>query len=226
MCQSSVSTLAFCVWSAIHVDIPKNRQSRSVIGKLGWLSVGMLVPELFVFIAYRQRDSASWLVGQAHRYLPVFVVTPRSANDQHPQAVLVRYPLVVWRRITSLFWVNPSVDSPESGEDYILSMFKNRSIPQRQHPWTLVHGFYASMGGFVIETVDENDMNSSPFLPESDSGTCAVLTPQGIAFVMEHDPDLLPDLSEDSILDHSKADGFAKLIQLGQAAWFCLHCIT
>lgn len=74
------------------------------------------------------------------------------------------------------------------------------------------------MGGFVIDTA-----NSESLLPGSN--TRAVLTPEGVAFVMKHDPDLIPILSEQEILDKSKADGLAKALVCLQAAWFCFQCI-
>lgn len=49
------------------------------------------------------------------------------------------------------------------------------------------------------------------------------LTPEGVAFVMKHAPELIPDLSQDEILDKSKADRLSKTIACLQAIWFCLQ---
>jgi hypothetical protein len=82
---------------------------------------------------------------------------------------------------------------------------------RRQHQWTLTHGFYASMGGFVIDRQDSG-------------GSCITLTVEGVKHLLKNDPDVIPDISKDSIMDHSKADGVAKALQLVQVSWFCINC--
>jgi hypothetical protein len=94
----------------------------------------------------------------------------------------------------------------------------------RRYSWGLTHGYYASMGGFVLQ-VDAVDSSEDDLLPASYNGR-VTLTPAGVAFLMEHDPSLIPDISEESIMDHSKADGFAKLLQLVQVAWFFFNCLA
>lgn len=84
----------------------------------------------------------------------------------------------------------------------------------RRHRWTLTHGFYAAMGGFVLET-------SEPILR---SETRFVLTPAGVQFLMRHAPRVIPDLSEDSLLDRSKADGIQKFLFVWQMLFFCFSC--
>lgn len=64
-----VSTLIFCVWSAVHIDIPKNPKTRTLWPNLGWLLVGLLAPELLLYIAYKQRRTAMTLLGMSRRYL-------------------------------------------------------------------------------------------------------------------------------------------------------------
>lgn len=64
-----LSTLIFCVWSAVHIDIPKNPKTRTLWPNLGWLLVGLLAPELLLYIAYKQRRTAVTLLGLSRRYL-------------------------------------------------------------------------------------------------------------------------------------------------------------
>ncbi|RPD60889.1 hypothetical protein L227DRAFT_501145 [Lentinus tigrinus ALCF2SS1-6] len=93
----------------------------------------------------------------------------------------------------------------------------------RKHPWTLAHGFYAAMGGFVL-----ND----PYVGRSDDHYLpswqlnGVLTPDGIRFLMQHAPSLIPDLAPDDIRDRSKADGLAKALLVWQVLWFLFNCIN
>ena len=71
------------------------------------------------------------------------------------------------------------------------------------------------MGGFVLDT------SPTPILG---SETRFVLTPRGVRFVMKNAPELIPDLSEDSLLDRSKADGFQKSLFIWQLGYFCCSC--
>ena len=70
------------------------------------------------------------------------------------------------------------------------------------------------MGGFVLE--------ASTLILGSE--TRFVLTPAGVRFLMRHAPRLIPDLSEDSLLDRSKADGIQKFLFLFQVFYFCVSC--
>lgn len=47
-----------------------------------------------------------------------------------------------------------------------------------------------------------------------------------LLWLLENCPDLLPDVSVQSILDKSKADWVAKAVLLGQAFWFCLSSLS
>lgn len=68
------------------------------------------------------------------------------------------------------------------------------------------------MGGFVVESRILHTLE--PF----HSGN--------VEWLLTHHPDLLPNISEKTILDKSKADWFSKAVALGQASWFCLNCIA
>lgn len=96
-------------------------------------------------------------------------------------------------------------------------MDENLEVTGRKHHWTLAHGFYAAMGGFVIDT--------SP-TPIVGSNTRFTLTPNGIRFLMKHRPELIPDLPEFSIQDRSKADWLAKGLLIIQLAYFCATCLA
>ena len=86
-------------------------------------------------------------------------------------------------------------------------------------PWTLTHSFYAVMGGYAFDSPE-----STPFLPRSSKRM--TITPRGVAFLAEHAPEVLPDLSQEQIEDKSKASSIAKIIVCTQALWFCLQCVA
>lgn len=57
---SCLLTLSLCVWSALHLDIPRRDESSWAIRSrhLKWSVVGLLGPELLIWVAWRQYISA------------------------------------------------------------------------------------------------------------------------------------------------------------------------
>ncbi|KZV86485.1 hypothetical protein EXIGLDRAFT_774592, partial [Exidia glandulosa HHB12029] len=199
-----VSTLAICVWSAVHMDIPTNKTFWNVhVKRIAWLAVGLILPEMLVITALGQLMHARSIAIDGRAYLRT-----RTAAKYNSSSLWLRCT----RRITSMlgcktitFPDNPSC-SPRQDSD---------AKPLRTHPWTLTHGFYAAMGGFVIETSP-----GEPFLPFPT--TRVVLRPGGLRYLMQHAPDLIPDLSADDITDRSKAGAFTKAILCFQILAFCV----
>ena len=76
--------------------------------------------------------------------------------------------------------------------------------------WTIRHGFYANMGGFVLQPRD-----SKPFPINS----------KQLQYLITRGYTDLPTITEKEIWDKSKADGFAKLLTCFQAAWFVIQII-
>ncbi|KAI4282753.1 MAG: hypothetical protein L6R38_002712 [Xanthoria sp. 2 TBL-2021] len=77
--------------------------------------------------------------------------------------------------------------------------------------WTLVHGFYADSGGFVLSTSD-----ASPF----------PVTAKQIHYLVEKKYIAVPKITEKEIFDKSKADQFTKTIACLQTGWFVTECIA
>ncbi|KAI4959921.1 hypothetical protein J4E86_001539 [Alternaria arbusti] len=75
------------------------------------------------------------------------------------------------------------------------------------------------MGGFVVDTRSLDQK----YLPKGRQRM--TLTPEGLKFIAEHTPDLVPDLPESAIIDKSKANAFTKLVTCGQALWYSLHML-
>ena len=88
---------------------------------------------------------------------------------------------------------------------------------ERKHRWTIVHGFYAGMGGFVFDTDHEN---LPPYIPDSPRLS---VTGEGILGLAQLGH--LPDIPQDFILDKSKADNVTKSLVVVQASWLLLECI-
>ncbi|KAE9372869.1 hypothetical protein N431DRAFT_409181 [Stipitochalara longipes BDJ] len=61
--RGCVITLALCVYTALHVNIPPEKATklRKAMTKMKWVLIGMFAPELVVFVAWCQRQQASKL---------------------------------------------------------------------------------------------------------------------------------------------------------------------
>ena len=77
--------------------------------------------------------------------------------------------------------------------------------------WTMVHGFYADSGGFMLKAPD------APAFP---------VTARQIQHLVESKYMAVPNISEDEIFDKSKADQVTKIIAYLQTGWFVTKCIA
>jgi hypothetical protein len=76
--------------------------------------------------------------------------------------------------------------------------------------WTLRHGFYANMGGIVIQTTDFR-----PF----------PVTARQLHYLVAQNYMDFPDISMEEVWDKSKADLFTKFLACGQICWLLLQVI-
>jgi hypothetical protein len=76
--------------------------------------------------------------------------------------------------------------------------------------WTLKHGFYANMGGFVLQA-----RNSLAF----------PINGKQLHWLVMHGYIEFPTINEREIWDKSKAAGFAKLVICLQTGWLAIQCI-
>ncbi len=102
------------------------------------------------------------------------------------------------------------------------------SRPEDRHPLTMVHGFYAIMGGIAFEIPE---IESEKFLPSDNNGKTkefCFISEAGIYSLsrLEKSRNVFPDLSEEEIKSKSKANGLAKALVCMQALWFIAQCIT
>ena len=77
--------------------------------------------------------------------------------------------------------------------------------------WTKVHGYFIQMGGFMLF---EGNIPKGVLSPEKFS---ELLTAGKIEF---------PTITVEEIEDRSKADGFSKMVALGQTLWFVAQCLA
>jgi hypothetical protein len=76
------------------------------------------------------------------------------------------------------------------------------------------------MGGLAFEDTAGEELQ---FMPGDRSRM--TLTSEGILWMAEHSPHLLPDISRKHIEDKSKSGGLGKFLTCWQAIYFCAHCV-
>lgn len=218
--SSCVFPLVLSVWTAIHLNIPEQAPgARQFLRKLAWLVVGLLAPEAVTFTAWNQYADAARLVTQVNK-----AARPKdSAWRRFCQRFLPNFPGTESRYVPEgdVEMVRPSIILLHSCS--LTGALRHQgTVPLNNvgSDWNLVHGFYAVMGGYVIDVSNSGDQ----FLPNNLQRL--TLTTEGVRFLLEHAPELIPCLSEADINDKSKADGLAKLLVALQAAWFCLQCLA
>ena len=100
---------------------------------------------------------------------------------------------------------------------------RSTTEPYRAPHWTLVHGFFATMGGFrfrVRKLHEVQNLRGSP--PEE---TC-FLNIKRFPLIANGIGSWIPPISEDDIKSMSKADGLAKGLVCLQVIWFLAQCLT
>ncbi|KAI1761038.1 hypothetical protein GGR53DRAFT_46889 [Hypoxylon sp. FL1150] len=76
--------------------------------------------------------------------------------------------------------------------------------------WTLKHGFFADMGGFLLEPLD---------------GTPFAITAHQLAKLVERQCVEYPNITAEEIWDKSKADALSKCLSLLQASWLLFQLL-
>jgi hypothetical protein len=82
---------------------------------------------------------------------------------------------------------------------------------KRMHHWTMTHSHFALMGGFAFEKT-ASGVNILP-----NDRPSATLTSHALRMLATHEPDIIPDISVETIESKSKAD-------LGARVWVMLQC--
>ena len=66
------STMIICVWSALHMNIPTRPRGfvKTFLIKVGWVVLGILMPDLLLLVAVCELWAAIKLLRNAYRYIP------------------------------------------------------------------------------------------------------------------------------------------------------------
>lgn len=200
--STCVVTILLCVWSAVHLNIPEHERTKSQYWrKVKWLFLGLFAPELVAYVAWQQRQEATKICQEVRAIY----------GQPKPLSLFVKARRHLGARLLGSQVYKTHNHSPPPS-------------PKVQRPvrsaWEEVHGFFVLMGGFAF-TIDSSQ---TKFLPDNTIRT--TLTPDGLRFLLHHEPDALPDITAEQIKDKSKADGLKKTVVCIQALWFCAQCIN
>ena len=200
--SSCIITICLCVWTAVHLNIPEHHRTKAQLWrKIKWLVLGLVAPEMVAYVAWHQRQEAKKIM--YHRQKHSGYIPSQSRFRRLIRACFRALRFHFGTEAESTSGTPPSETFRPNGQK-----------------WTLVHGFYAIMGGFAMDS----SLSQEQFLPGT--RTRVALTPDGLHFLLEHEPNCLPDISEEQIQDKSKADGIKKILVCAQALWFCIQCIS
>ena len=94
----------------------------------------------------------------------------------------------------------------------------------RKYHFGLVHAFYATMGGFVLDTSCEDETVGDKSSSEPSASDFHVPKPMAFIYIMKYFPEIIPDISEESITDRVESNSLSKALLIVQIGWFCTNC--
>ncbi|KLO08941.1 hypothetical protein SCHPADRAFT_944015 [Schizopora paradoxa] len=231
------STTVICIWSAVHRNIPPKRLTglRSYAMQVAWVFVAFFLPEFMFVYALRQFIDARRLVKKFSRSRTP-PKTPRKkgwfAFPREDEGNLGDSELT------------GNLEAQDSHEQGTSS--RNEILRPQSQPFTLVHAFYSLMGGYAfdvtafdvirpLENIDDDEadvdvntalLRNGYYIDQKQTRTRAIISPNGVRFLMEHEPDLTADFSPSSITARSKSNGLSKAFLALQVTWFCVSCVS
>lgn len=185
--SSCLTTIIACTWSIQHLNVPCRRETTwtKTWRKIKWMVITVIFPE--------------WILIHA---LIQFYMALRALEMMDAKGRAVKWPW--WRRFPS---VSLRKDRYEDEEKK-----KERNIDDE---WTLVHCYFANMGGLVIVQPKKDG-------EEDVSESCCPVTAKQLA----ESPYTRPPLLVKQIMDKSKQDWLAKTIAAVQILQLVLSIIT
>ncbi|KAG0702525.1 hypothetical protein DFH29DRAFT_494408 [Suillus ampliporus] len=194
---SCAATLFACTWTAIHPNIPGMEEGKFAITsrRLFIMIVALIAPELMITWAARQFFSA-------HRAKKDF----NKASGSQRASAHGSHGDISESTATLLS------ELPESNGRHS-SRSSSASVPKlsKFKEWTVTHGYFAWMGGFIL------------YVDDKPRGTLA--PHELLQFVREGSVDM-PVITEADITDKSKGDGLSKGIAILQLVWFVAQLVA
>jgi hypothetical protein len=205
--SSCLITMSLCIWTAVHLNLPRHKKESQFGRKVWWLMLGLMAPEVVVWSAWRQRSKTNAL-SRRMRQLG-FMAEERKMWERvrnWAQGLSTKIQVFLLLRAGGL---------PELSD----SSKDKKPCHSRAHLWTDVHSWYVVMGGFAFE---DNSAEELQFMHGNQQRM--TLTDEAVLWLAENRTSLLPDVSRQHIEDKSKSGGLGKLVTCWQATYFCIQC--
>jgi hypothetical protein len=257
-------TINLCVWTAVHLNIPekldKGLPLRERIWKnyycrrARWVLLGLLAPELVVYTAWMQWESARVFKLVANKYM--------NGNAQNG-AVMSQKPK---NENTETIHAESDVALDDLHDEHQRSVPPEKAVTSGEsHEMTMKHGFYAGMGSYYIDlgVLDDpgpsrlsqplmqdpdgcsngrgshqdqgDEQQHTPEHPATMKESAAssegrrnpkrlYLTARGVLALVKASKLSLP--SKEAIADRSKSDVLAKTLVCLQAGYIIVQCVS
>lgn len=168
---SCLLTLALCVWSALHLNIPPKYDTpvRQWSRMLRWVFLGILAPELVLWAAWRQWQSAKILTVRVQEIL-------NEQDEQQQQETVCTV-----------------------GQDQDDKLRRQSTAKTgRKYEWTRLHSFYACMGGLVFDMAEstEDGIDHIPRYRRVTLSAHATILLARCGHLPDIDPDYIKDKSK------------------------------
>lgn len=206
--SSCLITMSLCIWTSLHLNLPAHKKEHlQKYRKLGWMILGLLAPELVVWNAREQRRRANGITQRMKdkHFMPRKTQASKCISEWFSKAY----------HDTKVAFLCEAGDLPDS-ERALPSVLYNGHV----NAWTNVHSWFVVMGGLVFE---DSNSGTPRFMPRGRQHVA--INPEMFLWIVEMQPDLVPDISINDIEDKSKSDWLAKTLTCGQASYFCIQCI-
>lgn len=222
-----VITLALCVWTAIHLNVPSHDERgrwKRFQKKFQWAIFALIAPELVVWRAFAQRQTARKLRDTCNKIIAERkkvdvendesprVIDLESATKPHDVTVDTRDVARqesprrgIWKRLTDSMSMILGLGSVKLSEN---------------EKWSLSLAFFAVMGGFEVP-----DLKDWKLVAELENNS-TTLTPQGVQFLFELGVLRSVEDLKRTVKDKSKADALVKGIVCIQALWMLVQTIV
>ncbi|KAF8969319.1 hypothetical protein BDZ97DRAFT_236021 [Flammula alnicola] len=178
---SCIITIFACTWSAVHPNIPGPRDS-------GWTCFKRRIVTMF-YATVAPEMMVSWAMRQ---YFGARMIM-RDYNEHIAKATPPTFS--IFECVREWFKGPPVV----------------KQGPGAVRPWTITHGFFVQMGGFLL------CKGGKPIRSLDYEGLKKLITDEAID---------IPTITEIDIKDRSKGDFISKGIVVLQTTWFIIQCAT
>ncbi|KAF5328375.1 hypothetical protein D9619_013262 [Psilocybe cf. subviscida] len=181
--QSCLVTIIACVWTSAHPNVngPMDSGWTCTKRRVVTMFCALFAPEVVLYWAVQQLSTAHEIVSAYNREF----ASQYLMEDEKPQSLSTKFK--------AIFHTVP----------------KEATRRGSGHPWTVAHGFFVQMGGFLLY----------------DKGyPTAVLDYRRLGHLLRTRSIDPPAVTEAELEDRSKGNAISKSIVVLQTSWFVLQC--